>query len=243
MQLQIEVPARIRVYTYPFFSDRNNQDDQSRETDLDTGFFFGGGIAFLLALLGWADQIRGAQEKTRLAEQQFRERYKFQWSELQPLIRPEGGDDAESRLNSILAILFRDKKAFRRSIDIVLLTKIEGMNSIRNRLESQYAERFLLVYFITVELFTAGVLSIGVRGRTSICQSELTSLDQPNRMLESFWCYDWNQIMTSIWLILVAIVLILTWSINKGEVKLRSSLVDIDDQLREVAEDEDGSQN
>jgi len=210
---------------------------------LDTGFFFGGGIAFLLALLGWADQIRGAQEKTRLAEQQFRDRYKFQWSELQPLIRPEGGGDAESRLNSILAILFRDKKAFRRSIDIELLTKIEGMNSIRNRLEPQYAERFLLIYFIAVELFTAGALSIVVRGRTSTCQSEFALLDQTNRMSEAFWCYDWNQIMTSIWLILVVIVLILTWFINKDEMKLRKSLVDIEDHLREVAVDEDGSQN
>lgn len=42
-----------------------------RPAIMDADFFLAGGIAFLPTLVGWGDQIRGAQEKTRQQEKEF----------------------------------------------------------------------------------------------------------------------------------------------------------------------------
>lgn len=206
---------------------------------MDTGFFLGGAIAFLLALLGWGDQIRGAQEKTQLAEKQFLRRYKFRWADLQPLIRPNSDDDAEKRLQSVLKILLRDEHALKEGSDITLLTQVERMNSIRNRLEPRYALRFLLIYFIAAELFIAGVLSFFLKGRARISLPEITLHGPTGSWRHFVGLYDWNHIWTAIWLVLFAVVLCQTWLINKDEEKLRKALVEIDDKLREAADDSD----
>ena len=53
---------------------------------MDTNFLLAGGIAFLIAVLGWGDQIRGTQEKVLLQERDFLKALQLKWRDVRALV-------------------------------------------------------------------------------------------------------------------------------------------------------------
>jgi hypothetical protein len=194
---------------------------------VDSEFYLAGALGLLLAMLGWADQIRGTQERTRQLEKELLEEYGFRWTDLRHLVRPsEGTPRPEQRLAALLRVLKAGK--LKDSLDVGLLRQLETLNGIRARLERRYDFRFWLVFATSVEMFVAGVslmLTNNVNPSVSIPLHPLRTVvwNIPLIELSGLGCVA-----------LIGSVLYQTWRLNRGEETLRRVIGDVDDQLRQA---------
>jgi len=191
---------------------------------MDTGFLLGGGFALLIALLGWSDQIRGTQERTRIQEREFLDTYNFRWEHFRSLIRTSESPNAETRLAAVLRIL--GSGGLTNQVDVLLLEDFEHLDDIRYKLENSYSIRYWCVFIASVEMLITGILSIYLRGSILKC-SFLT----------------WTHVYSAIWIILVGIIVYFTYRISVQESDLRQTLAKIDDKLRTAKENKDPRSN
>jgi hypothetical protein len=182
---------------------------------MDAEFLFAGGLAFLLALLGWSDQIRGAQEQTREQERAFLNAYQVSWADVRPLIRPSEQHSPEKQLAALLRIL--GSSILRQDEGADLLTKFQGLDDCRSRLEERLAIRYWLIFSTATTMLTGGLLL------TLPADDSLNAAGEPLSIGALF-----------VWLALVAVILIYTILIARDEVTFRHELGSIEDYFRSI---------
>jgi hypothetical protein len=185
---------------------------------MDTGFLLGGGFALLIALLGWSDQIRGAQEKTRTQEREFLQSYGFRWRELRKIVRSSEHHTAEDRLRAVLRVLTAG--GLDRSDDVKLFQLIRDLDLTRSKLEKSYNVRYWTVFSACLEMLICGVLSIWFRD--TICEGSK---------------FMWMHLYLLLWAILTMAIVMLTFGISCHENNFRILLAETDDALRTANED------
>ena len=84
---------------------------------MDTDFLLGAGLAFLIVVLGWGDQIRGTQEKILTQEREYLNTLRLKWGEVQALFRESG--DQTTKLAALLRLIGRESVANVVNIQLV----------------------------------------------------------------------------------------------------------------------------
>lgn len=195
---------------------------------MDTDFYLAGGLAFLIALLGWGDRIRNVQSGTRRLERELLEHLDFRWSDLRPLVRNGNPDKPAAKLAAVLRVLKAGNLS--NSLDVDLLTELEDINKIRTRLECRYRTRFLLVFFTSVEMLFTGVIS-------NYSLPELPVPKQFSTYQSVFASLDWDHIWFVGCISLVVAILYQTFRLNLDEENLRERISNVDDKLRRAEEE------
>lgn len=197
---------------------------------METDLFLAGALAFLIAMLGWSDQIRGTQEKTRLLEKELLTKYQFDWAVLRPLIRPDDSDGPAQRLRAVIRLL--GAGALQHGDEVKLLRELEAANETRERMEAQYSFRFWLVYATCAEMFVAGFVA-------EYANSNIVfPVPQPFFWVISSWNYvrcdaQWVDLLSVVWAIFIIAMLMSTFLINRDENRLRKIISNVDDLLRQ----------
>lgn len=182
---------------------------------MGTEFLLGGALAFLLALLGWSDQIRGVQERTRTQERELLDTYnKIRWRDVRALIRPSEGN-ARDRLLGALGLL--KDGVLANDEDARLLTHFESLDGIRRHLENTYSMRYWLIFATTLHMLISGALSVNFRG--------------------VIWTwFSWQLVYSLPTIVLVGLILMLTMRAAINETRFRNGLNEVEDVLRAAKE-------
>lgn len=184
---------------------------------MDTGFLLGGGLAFLIAILGWGDQIRGTQERIFGQERLFIRKLKLRWKDVRASIR-ETSTPAK-KLASILRLLGSNK--IQDVEDIELMRSFSSLDTIRTKLEKDYKTRFQLVLISSIVMIASGISSTILTGRMT------------------FYPLSWDSLYTLLSLTFITLIMFETIVISNLEENLRAVLQEIEDSLRVVEDSGD----
>lgn len=180
---------------------------------MDSAFLFGGGIAFLIALLAWADQIGGVQDKSRAREREFLETSGTRWKDVAAVIRAVGTKEPAEPLLAVLRL--RKTGGLRDGTDVRLLELFERADKRRARLENVYAARYWWIFSTTILLFVCGAMALFLQGPLK-CRGLIT------------WSHVWAAAAT----FLVLGILVLTGFVTTIEAAFRKDLNDMEDEIR-----------
>jgi hypothetical protein len=180
---------------------------------MDSAFLFGGGIAFLIALLAWADQIGGAQDKSRAREREFLETSGTRWRDLAAVIRADDVHEPGERLLAVLRL--RKTGALSDGTDVRLLELFEHADARRAWLENAYTTRYWWIFSTTGALFILGILALFLQGPVK-CGSKIT------------WSYVWAAVAA----LLITGILLLTGIVTSTEAAFRKDINDMEDEIR-----------
>lgn len=176
---------------------------------MDTDFLLGSGLAFLLVILGWGDQIRGTQEKILTQERKYLDTLKLKWGDVQALFRQSG--DQTTKLASLLRLIGQENVA--NVVNIQLVVDFEKLTNIRTQLEETYRWRFNLVLAASILMLAFGLISVKLSGTI-----------RPG--------VSWEGIYFTISFFVIFLIMGFTISISFLENSLRTVLQDIEDNLR-----------
>jgi hypothetical protein len=128
-------------------------------------FLIGVGIALLIALLAWSDQIQSMQRETQEAEKYLDEKRKINWKTIKKLIRRNASPEEKlSALNEMLT-----KQSAENISDIDIITHFRTLYNKSRFLERLYLVKYLLVIFLTFLFFCMGVVSFFISNESTFC--------------------------------------------------------------------------
>lgn len=120
------------------------------------GFFFGTGIALFISLLAWGNFIKQPREDLLKLEERYIGSLGSKKEKVLPLIRPYSTHTFKQQMTAVLDI-WSDKKT--KGKDIKLSNEIRTLHGLREKLEFQYAFRYLSTLFFTIVSFALGIFS------------------------------------------------------------------------------------
>lgn len=180
---------------------------------VDSEFFLAGGLALLLALLGWGDQIRSVREETRDSEKALADSQTDNWKDVRPLLRPTALDTEESQLSAIIRLL--KKGEFRNDSQTRLFTAFTTLNSYRSSLEELLTTRYWLLFSTSVQMTTAGIF-----------------LCLPMGILPDKAYIGLHQLNCILTVVLLLLIFAYTFAIAKKEPQFREQIILVDNLLQ-----------
>lgn len=128
-------------------------------------FLIGAGLALLIALLAWSDQIQSMQHETREAEKYFFEKRKINWIKIKKMIREKATPtQILETLNELLK-----KESFENIDDINVITHFKLLLKKSNQLEHLYILKYILVIVLTASFFLSGFISNFLNENCKVC--------------------------------------------------------------------------
>ena len=115
---------------------------------------FGAGIALLISLLAWSDQIRGLHKETLEAEQILLENRKFNYKEIKKLIRRS--ESPQVILDKLSEVIKKDST--ENIIDLELILKYRNLDRKLQKLESLSNLKYYLIISLTACFFISGIV-------------------------------------------------------------------------------------
>lgn len=117
-------------------------------------FFFGAGIALLISLVAWSDQIRSLHKETLEAESLLYTNRNINWRRIKQLIRKKV--DPQTILDELNRML---KKESSENIDnIELILKLRSIDKKLRYLENLHNLKYNFILFLTAAFLIAGVV-------------------------------------------------------------------------------------
>ena len=181
-------------------------DHENFGPSLDAAFYLGGGMAILLALVGWADQIKGLNRSARDREMELVETYGVKWGDLQVVIRPKACEDPLKRVVKLMHLF---PAGLGDNVGTRLLSRFLTLETLRKRLELHYAIRYWVLLTLSAQMLVAGFHSA-----TNLL--ELT----------------WQKLYFFLSAGLTAGILLLTFELGRRDSDLQNALNSIEDDLR-----------
>ncbi len=126
-----------------------------------TLFLFASGLAILVALLGWSDQIRGIDTDTKDLERRFLEDTGINKQDFLCIVKPRSPDEQ-------LAALTQVAEKLETGDMVVLLRTFKEWNVEWSQLERLSVWKYDLMVALTLVLFIAGIASLFSRPSQSI---------------------------------------------------------------------------
>ena len=172
-----------------------------------TLFLLASGVALLIALLAWSDQIRGINQDIRELEKRFLAGTGIEKRTFLRIVRPESPDD---RGEAIIELISAGRIKNKDSAEVLqIFTK---WNKEWSRIESLSAWKYNMTIALTITLFVAGVASLFITsGQSAQGTVEKLILIPPAA--------------------LVALILVIIICIAKRENGLRSLLKSVSDMV------------
>ena len=183
---------------------------------MDVELLFGAAFGFLLALLGWGDQIRGVQERTRSQERDLLNAHRISWRVLRQVIRPSEGASAKDELVAVLGLVHQG--FLKDQDDVALLELFRKVDDTRAGLERTYEIRYWLIYSCTVSLFVLGLAALWFSG--PVCVGSAIT---------------WEQVYAAVACLFLLPILGMTGYAARNEGEFRRGLNEIEDVLRHEA--------
>jgi hypothetical protein len=115
---------------------------------------FGGGIALLISLLAWSDQIRGLHKETLEAEQILLDNRKIKYREIKKLLRKK--ESPEVILNKLTEVL--KKNSTENIIDLELILKYRSLDRKLQKLELLSNLKYYSIIGLTACFFISGTV-------------------------------------------------------------------------------------
>lgn len=119
------------------------------------GFLIGAGLAFLVALLGWSEQIRSLRKDTIEAEKEFSKKRNIEWHHVRKIIRINGS--ASKKLLSLNKLL--REKALSEIGDVEIIDGFCTLEEKRHELENLYKTKYILILILTFLFFISGLVN------------------------------------------------------------------------------------
>lgn len=115
----------------------------------------GTGIALLLALIGWSEQIRSLHRETLEAEKEFSKKRNMEWSHVRKIIR--GTAPAKEKILALNKLL--REKSVKRIEDIQIINQFYELDKKRIELDKLSNVKYRLILALTFLFFTAGIIN------------------------------------------------------------------------------------
>jgi hypothetical protein len=115
---------------------------------------FGAGIALLISLLAWSDQIRGLHKETLEAEQILLENRKINYREIKKLLRKN--EPPEVILNKLSEVIKKDST--ENIIDLELILKYRNLDRKLQNLELLSNLKYYYIIGLTACFFISGII-------------------------------------------------------------------------------------
>jgi len=128
-------------------------------------FLIGAGLALLIALLAWSDQIRSMQRDTIEAEKYLDEKRKISWKTIKKLYKKKAAP--EEILNALNEML--TKQSVENIDDINVITQFRTLYNRSKKLERQYNIKYILVIIMTFLFLLSGIVMFLSDATTVIC--------------------------------------------------------------------------
>jgi len=176
-------------------------------------FLIGTGIALLLAIIAWSDQIRNLHKDTVEAEKYLFENRKLNWKYIRLLIRKKG--TPEEILDAINIIL-KDKSDSEIK-DIRLIYTFNELDNKRKRLERLYNKKYYLVFILTFLFFSSGIAELFIKSCNKIW---ILGLEIASELVPVFICILFS------FAILIFVILL-----NRDEARYRDEFVKTMDEI------------
>jgi hypothetical protein len=116
---------------------------------------FGGGIALLISLLAWSDQIRGLHKETLEAEQILLQNREINYREIKRLIRRN--EPPQVILDKLSEVIKKDSK--ENIIDLELILKYRSLDKKLQILESLSNIKYYFIIGLTACFLISGIIS------------------------------------------------------------------------------------
>jgi len=144
-------------------------------------FLIGTGIALLLALLGWSEQIKSWHKDTMETEKAFCEERNINWSQIRQLIRTDAPAVKKLKvLGNLLKI-----EALTNIQDVNLIGEFMNLDKKRSKLEDLYKIKYKLVLIMTFLFLLSGIINYFVDER---CKIETFIINIPTEFIPICIC-------------------------------------------------------
>lgn len=128
-------------------------------------FLIGAGLALLIALLAWSDQIQSMRHETLEAEKYLYEKRKIDWKNIKKLIRKNATPEEKlSALNEMLT-----KQSVDNISDINIITHFRTLYNKSKYLERLYSYKYRLVIVLTALFFLLGFVTFFLSDEGNLC--------------------------------------------------------------------------
>ena len=185
---------------------------------MDASLFFGGGLAFLIAILGWSDQINGLQEKSREKERKLLEKLNISWSIMRNIVRSTENENPEMKFASL--VRFINVRGIPNEDEVRIFHSFEAVDSMRSNLTSFYNKRFWIIFTISIAMLLSGLL--------------LMILGNDEYVVFDMLTFKPISIYIVVWSVLMFYIFYYTYTISRLEEKYRDKMSLLGDQIREL---------
>lgn len=176
-------------------------------------FLFGAGLALLITLLAWSDQIISLHRDTLEAEKLMSDKRKVDWKVIKNLLK-ENTDPKKIliELNKIF-----NKSSSKNFEDIKIIYHFRSLDRQSRHLKTLYHIKYNLIIFLAFAFFIGGICTFFINEETTF----------------SLFCYViFQQSLPSIICILLSIlILIYIVILNLNEKRYRNNFTDLIDQI------------
>ncbi len=148
-------------------------------------FLIGTGVALLLALIGWSEQIRSLHRETLKAERDFSEKRNINWDHVRKIIR--GTAPAKEKIVALNKLL-REKSVLKKD-DIKIINQFYNLGKKRIDIEKLYNIKYILILVLTFLFFISGVINYFIE---SCSEFKLFGLKVPTEFICIFSCVGFS---------------------------------------------------
>lgn len=144
-------------------------------------FLIGTGIALLLVLIGWSEQIKSWHKDTREAERDFSRERNIKWNKIRPLLRTN--TSAIKKLKALNALL--KEKSLQEVQDVNIIGKFISLDKKRAEIESLYKIKYRLIFALTISFFLSGIINYFIADNSRI---KILIVQIPGDFFAIFFC-------------------------------------------------------
>ncbi len=174
---------------------------------------FGAGIAMLIAILAWSDQISSLHKDTLEAENLLSAKRNVDWKIVRSILK--NISDPNESLKKLKEVFDKSSSKNIENIDIIYQLRYLGRQS--RRLKVYYQIKYYLTILLTLSFFVGGTLAFLIRDSEYLC---LFKIKISRNFLPGIFC-----------ILLSVAVLVYIVFLNLKEFRYRTNFVNLIDQI------------
>lgn len=173
----------------------------------------GAGIAMLIAILAWSDQISSLHKDTLEAENLMTTKRNVDWKLIKAILK--NISDPNETLKKLKDIF--DKSSSKSFENINIIYQFRSLDRQSRRLKVYYQIKYYLIIFLTLSFFVGGTIAFFISDSKYLCLFN-TKISQ-------------NSIPGIFCILISLVVLIFIVCLNYKEFNYRNNFVDLIDQI------------